>query len=303
MTGNKKGFTLIELLVVISIIALLIGLLMPALSTARKAAQKIENASNMRGLGQSFAAAAPSNKGWWVGFNGRVFDDPRNVKIDNVAQTGDFDSGADPGLRVAKLISKGEIDPKTLISPAEKDTRLEPFQAGEFEVDLSSNNGKSNLSYAMLHIGIHQGGTDFKLKTSPRVASRVAWHNTNSASSPVIADRNLGSKGDSQMEGLASNVQYHSNFSTDQDEQFDWRGHVQFADTHVTFYNQAAIQHTSYGSFNKRVKDTVFSGYSDADKQGGNSNSTGADGIFVSNDSGKDATMIVNKATATLQQK
>src|SRR5436190_11000508 len=60
----RKAFTLIELLVVISIIALLISILLPALGRSRQAGWAVKCLSNQRQIGTALMAYANTYKEW-----------------------------------------------------------------------------------------------------------------------------------------------------------------------------------------------------------------------------------------------
>ena len=115
---RNRGFTLVELLVVIAIIALLIGLLLPALSKARRNAATLKDKTQIKQIHQAMLIWAEDNNNWLTlpGFINRV-DDPTLGPVPGVGLE-DRELNTTDNLYSA-MVAQEFIPPALLIGPTE----------------------------------------------------------------------------------------------------------------------------------------------------------------------------------------
>ena len=105
---SKNGFTLVALLVIIAVIAVLAAMLLPALASAKKKAQRINCVNNLKQLGLAYRI--------WEGDNGDKY--PMAVFTIN--------SGADT-FRYFQVMSNELSTPRILVCPADTRTAAANF--------------------------------------------------------------------------------------------------------------------------------------------------------------------------------
>ncbi len=204
---KKHAFTLIELLVVISIIALLIGILLPALGAARRTARQMQNSTQVRGIHTGLILFSQGNNTYYPGRS-------------TTGQLQDINSlsGAYVEGRYQELLDDNYFTGAYAISPSET---KDPWTVGALTT--------ANYSYSLLQI--RNAGTN----NSQRPAE---WRDTSNSEAVVISDRPVDNDGTVRAAGGVGITPHriksiHTNPTAIGTN--EWRGSVGFNDNHVTF--------------------------------------------------------------------
>jgi prepilin-type N-terminal cleavage/methylation domain-containing protein len=139
MAKRKAGFTLIELLVVVSIIALLLAILMPALSRAKELAKRVVCGNDLKQIG----IAVGGYEGKYSGLVPNVYDVASGASLPG--GTSPSSSGNGDGSVTGQLPNIHDVDPTTGKETTTQETH--PYACYRSDKYVTVNGKKKLVAY------------------------------------------------------------------------------------------------------------------------------------------------------------
>jgi len=213
-----KAFTLVEMLVVIGLIALLLGILIPTLSGAKKSGNRMKSTVQARSIQTSMVLYSGNNNGWYPLLNssGKFIGDLYKVNDQDAYGGSEDPTGTTSRELVFWHLLKGAyFPPEELISPSEHEYKAysgESYDPGTYV----SNNFDSGHFYSYTLLEVDTGSSSLKRY----------WRNNANGQAVIITDRFWPDD-----DGVL--ISLHSSTA--------WQGVVGWNDGHATFESDRTV--------------------------------------------------------------